>query len=125
ELAEISARENRILLTRDRGLLKRKIVTRGLIIRNTDPEQQVLEVLARLHLRDSIRPFTRCISCNGIITALDMKSELFQVRKETLPSGVLAWCSEYFICDSCGKIYWKGSHYDRMCAMVEAFRKGE
>jgi uncharacterized protein with PIN domain len=125
ELAEISARENRILLTRDRGLLKRKIVTRGLIIRNTDPEQQVFEVLARLHLGDSIRPFTRCISCNGEIAAFDMKSELFQVWKETLPSGVLAWCSEYYICDSCGKIYWKGSHYDRMCAMVEAFRKGE
>jgi uncharacterized protein with PIN domain len=122
ELAEISANENRILLTRDRGLLKRKIVTRGLIIRNTDPEKQVIEVIERLHLRNSIKPFTRCISCNGIIKSLDMKSELFHGRKGTVPPGVLAWCSEYYICDSCGKIYWKGSHYDRMVSFIEKIR---
>ena len=125
ELAEISARENRILLTRDRGLLKRKIVTRGLIIRNTDPEEQVIEVLQRLHLRDSIKPFTRCIACNGEIAAVDMGSETFTSLRDSIPPGVLAWCREYYVCTSCGKVYWKGRHYDRMCAMVEAFRKGE
>lgn len=125
ELADISAQENRILLTRDRGLLKRKKVTRGLIIRNTDPEKQVIEVLQRLYLRNSIQPFTRCITCNGIIAAVDMESETFTSVRDTIPPGVLAWCREYYICASCGKVYWKGSHYDRMCAMVEAFRKEE
>jgi len=125
ELAELSAKENRILLTRDRGLLKRKIVTRRLIIRNTDPEKQVLEVIERLHLQSSIKPFTRCIACNGEIAAVDMESEKFAALRQTIPPGVLAWCTEYYTCTSCGKVYWKGSHYDRMCAMVERFRKGE
>ncbi|HPQ54787.1 MAG TPA: Mut7-C RNAse domain-containing protein, partial [Spirochaetota bacterium] len=115
----------RILLTRDRGLLKRKIVTRRLIIRNTDPEKQVLEVIERLHLQSSIKPFTRCIACNGEIAAVDMESEKFAALRQTIPPGVLAWCTEYYTCTSCGKVYWKGSHYDRMCAMVERFRKGE
>jgi len=118
ELAAIAEREKRILLTRDRGLLMRKIVERGLIIRNTDPERQIIEVLDRLDLWDAIHPFSRCIECNGGIASLEPSSPVFNALKDAIPPGVLSWCREFYRCASCGKIYWKGSHYDRLAALV-------
>ncbi len=114
ELTEISHREKRILLTRDRQLLKRKMVERGCIIRNTDAEKQVLEVLTRLDLWSSIRPFTRCIECNGMLEPLSVTGARFKQEKHRIPEGVLVWCSEFYFCNSCGRIYWKGSHYNRL-----------
>ncbi len=119
-LADISSRENRILLTRDRGLLKRRIVTRGLIVRSTDPALQAREVLDRLDLRARCRPFTRCIECNGLIGPLPADTENFAAAKDTIPEGVLAWCCEYFQCSACGKIYWKGSHFEKLERIVSA-----
>src|SRR5690606_15368169 len=66
ELAEISAAQQRILLTRDRGLLKRRAVTHGLFVRSDQPEQQVIEVVTRLDLGARLAPFTRCMRCNGL-----------------------------------------------------------
>lgn len=114
ELAEISYRGKRILLTRDRQLLKQKKVDRGFIIRNTNAEKQVLEVLERLDLWSWIRPFTRCIECNGMVEPLSVTGSRFEKEKHRIPEGVLLWCSEFYFCDSCGRIYWKGSHYDRL-----------
>jgi len=65
ELAAITSREKRILLTRDVGLLKRKAVVRGQWLRSHDPEQQVMEIVEALHLKRLLRPFTRCMACNG------------------------------------------------------------
>ena len=61
ELAELTARERRVLLTCDVGLLKRKVVVRGQRLRSRDPEQQVEEVVAALQLTRAFRPFTRCM----------------------------------------------------------------
>jgi uncharacterized protein with PIN domain len=117
-LAELSATQRRVLLTRDRGLLKRKIVTRGLLVRNTDPKKQLVEILDRLNLRSSCRPFSRCIACNGTILPLD------GTPPDDVPSGVRAWCREYYRCAGCGKIYWKGSHYDKLSRLVQSVREG-
>mgnify|MGYP006288315505 CR=1 FL=1 len=119
ELAEISHREKRILLTRDRQLLMRREVDRGLIIRNTDAEKQVREVLDRLHLWSWIQPFTRCIECNGMVEPLPAGSQRFEKEKHRIPEGVLSWCSEFYMCDSCGRIYWKGSHYHRLQQKID------
>jgi uncharacterized protein len=119
ELAEISSREGRALLTRDRRLLMRRIVTRGIIIRNTDPERQVLEVLERLQLSGMCRPFTRCIECNGGMEELEYGSDAYSLLEGNIPEGVRAWCREFYRCRDCGRLYWKGSHYDRLRARVE------
>lgn len=65
ELAAISSQEQRILLTRDRGLLKRSIVTYGYAVRSPHPEEQVMEVLERFELCSAIAPLKRCTRCNG------------------------------------------------------------
>jgi uncharacterized protein len=114
ELADIAERENRILLSRDRQLMMRKKVMRGLYVRNTDPEKQVNEVLDRLDLRGLCRPFTRCIECNGAIGSLDITDPGSGDIENRIPPGVRSWCSEYYRCSGCGRIYWKGSHYEKL-----------
>lgn len=123
ELAEISQRENRILLTRDRGLLMRRIVTRGMIIRNTNPLFQTREVLERLDLWSQCRPFSRCIDCNGIVAPLPEEDVSLSALRQGIPEGVLEWCRHYYRCSLCGKVYWKGSHYDRLEKIIAEILK--
>lgn len=113
-LAEISAQQKRILLTRDRGLLMRRIVERGLIVRNTDPKMQIHEVFTRLDLYASCRPFSRCLECNEAIQQLGG-----DIPVKDIPSGVRAWCREFYRCIGCSKIYWKGSHYEKLAHFVK------
>lgn len=114
ELAMVSKRERRILLTKDRGLLKRKIVSHGYCVREIDPELQMLEVVERFDLRERITPFERCLRCNGLTEPVD-KSEIV----ERLPKNTRRYYDEFRICQLCRQIYWKGSHYRRMCAFLK------
>ncbi|NPV39855.1 MAG: Mut7-C ubiquitin/RNAse domain-containing protein [Anaerolineae bacterium] len=113
KLAEISAGENRILLTRDRGLLKRKMVTHGFCLLTKDPRQQLLEVIKRFDLQSCFKPFARCIACNGILRKVEKADILDQ-----LEPGTRRYFNDFSRCNSCGKIYWKGSHHDRMLSLV-------
>jgi hypothetical protein len=67
ELARISATEQRILLSRDRGLLRRSIVTRGYLVRAAHPREQLIEVCWRYNLSGFIAPFRRCLDCNTLL----------------------------------------------------------
>ena len=114
ELAEISASQQRILLTRDRGLLMRSLVTYGYYVRQTDPEQQIVEVLRRFDLFESVQPFQRCIRCNGLLKPVSKESVLDRLPQQTQLS-----INEFHSCKSCQQIYWKGSHYERMLKFVK------
>lgn len=116
-LAEISGEEKRILLTRDRGLLKRRAITRGLFVRSADPEEQALEVLRRLDLRQRLAPLTRCMRCNGALAAVD-KDEVAD-RLEPLTRR---YYDDFSRCTQCGRIYWPGSHYAKLTRLVEGLR---
>ena len=112
ELAALSVSEQRILLTRDRGLLKRKIVTHGLYVHSDDPEEQLKEIVSRLDLYGQMQPLTRCLRCNGLLEALE--GDRLEDLKPQIPPKVLIWCREFSVCSSCGRIYWEGNHYDAM-----------
>lgn len=112
-LATISARERRILLTRDRGLLKRSAVTHGYFVRNTDPRAQLTEVVRRFDLYRLIRPFSRCLCCNTPLKDV-AKSEVW----DRLPPKVRACCDEFRLCPGCKRVYWKGTHYERMAQLI-------
>lgn len=122
DLADLSAREQRILLSRDRQLLMRNTVTRGLYVRNTDPDLQAREVASRLDLYAKIKPFARCISCNAPIQALSSPG-LDEITAQQIPPGVRAWCKEYSRCTGCGKFYWKGSHFSHMLALIDRIQQ--
>jgi uncharacterized protein with PIN domain len=108
-LAKVSSDEHRILLTRDRGLLKRGLVTHGYYIRANLPRDQLREVIERFDLRRAARPFTRCLVCNGSLQPV-LKDEI----KDQLLSDTIHHYQEFWRCAQCGKVYWQGSHYWRM-----------
>jgi uncharacterized protein with PIN domain len=114
ELAQISSQEARILLTRDRGLLKRSAVTHGYCVRETDPREQVREVLRRFDLFGAVQPFQRCLRCNGVLQPVAREAIV-----ERLPPKTREYYDEFQMCQGCGRVYWKGSHYKRMQRLIE------
>jgi len=118
ELARLSAQQRRILLTRDRGLLKRREVTHGYFVRETARRRQVEEVLRRFDLFGSIQPFGRCLECNGLLEPV-AKTE---VNDRLLPRTRRDY-DEFQRCQGCGRVYWKGSHYDALRAVVDDIRR--
>jgi uncharacterized protein with PIN domain len=117
ELAGTSSRQDRVLLTRDVGLLKRKEVRRGYFVRATDPRVQLSEVVKRFYLLDAIAPFTRCFRCNTPLDHVDKA-----VIAGQLPSRTADLHNDFKRCPNCGRVYWKGSHYDRMRALIERIK---
>ena len=113
-LALLSKEEHRILLTRDQGLLKRSVVTHGYWVRATGPREQLREVIARFDLQRAARPFTRCLSCNGLLSPVTLD----EVKEQVPPQAAHAH-EEFWRCDACRKVYWQGSHYRRMARLVE------
>ncbi|NPA36960.1 MAG: Mut7-C ubiquitin/RNAse domain-containing protein [Chlorobi bacterium] len=109
EIMEISVNELRIILTRDIGILKHNSVTHGYWLHNTDPDKQFREIIRRFDLKNEIDMFTRCLRCNGKLEKIE-KNEVL----DKLPECVQKNFSEFWQCSSCHKVYWKGSHYDRM-----------
>jgi len=114
DLARISSDEGRILLTRDLGLLKRSLVTQGYFVRNTDPPQQLVEVMRHYQLSQAPRPFHRCLNCNGLLAVVDKA-----VIVDRLPPRTRLHFDEFHICQSCQKLYWKGSHFQNLQAFLE------
>jgi len=114
ELARASHHEQRILLTRDLGLLKRSEVVYGYFVRATEPRQQTVEVLRRFNLFAAAAPFRRCTHCNAL---------LHSVAKETILDRLQPRTRRYYdrfrICPVCKRIYWQGSHYQHMNNFVQ------
>jgi uncharacterized protein with PIN domain len=119
ELAECARRERRILLTADRGLLKRRSVTGGMLVRSQDPDEQLGEVVARFRLAPRLRPFTRCTACNGVLAGVDKASVADRLQPRTR-----AGFERFWRCPACGRIYWEGSHHPRLLGLVKRARAG-
>jgi hypothetical protein len=114
ELARVSSDEKRILLTRDRGLLKRGLVTQGYCLRETDPLAQLAEVVRRFDLTRRATPYWRCLRCNGELTPVDKEAIWNRVSERTRQ-----YYHEFRICTGCDRIYWRGSHVEHMQRLIE------
>ncbi len=104
-LAELAAREGRILLTRDRELLKRRRVEWGYWVRETTPRRQLAEVIRRFDLAGLVDPLTRCGRCNGRLEAVEAAA-----IARRLPPGTRRRHRAFHCCRGCGRLYWRGSH---------------
>jgi len=113
EIADIAEREGRIILTRDRELLKYRGVTHGCYVHALKPAQQFRELVERLDLARSFKPFTLCLECNAPLHPVDK-----QWVCERLPPSVRANHQRFTACDSCGRVFWEGSHWRRMQALL-------
>ncbi|KGW35670.1 thiS family protein [Burkholderia pseudomallei MSHR2451] len=115
ELIEtIAAREARIVLTRDRELLKRRTITHGCYVRALKPQAQLQELFDRLDLAGSARPFRLCLSCNAPLRRIDPAEAAGRA-----PQGVLQRHTRFVTCDVCRRVFWEGSHWRRMRALIE------
>jgi len=120
ELATISVHDRRILLTRDRGLLKRAKVTHGYLVRETNRRRQIVEILRRFDLFGAVVPFGRCLKCNGVLEPV-AKEEV----EHRLPPRTRQDYEDFRMCPDCDRIYWQGSHYERLVALVEEIRRAQ
>lgn len=114
QLARVSRDGRRILLTRDVGLLKRSAVTHGYFVRETDSRRQLAEIVRRFDLARLMRPFSRCMRCNGALQTRALEQVLGRI-----PPGAAELHDEFRECPDCGRIYWQGGHYRRMRQWVE------
>ena len=114
-IAERARAEHRIVLTRDRGLLKRSAVTHGYAVRSTDALDQVREVVGSFDLRGRLAPFTRCLKCNGALEEVDAASVADRLAPRTRASY-----HRFLRCTTCDSLYWAGSHLGRLEAVVRA-----
>lgn len=117
DLAALSAAGPRWLLTRDRGLLMRRTVTHGYLVRTDDPRAQVREVARRFGLGDELAPFTRCARCNSVLHSVD-KADVW----DRLPPATRREHDEFVQCAGCAQVYWRGSHTDRLDQIVADVR---
>lgn len=114
-LAQLAHNEQRILLTRDIELLKRSLVTYGYFVRSTRPTCQLEEVVRRFRLYESAALFQRCMRCNGLTQPVEKAAVLHLLEPKTKQ-----FYDEFWQCQSCGQVYWRGSHYTHMQQFVES-----
>ena len=119
-LAKISIDEQRILLTCDKRLLMRKQVTHGYYVRERQPQKQLLEIVIRFDLFNSLRPFTRCMHCNGKIQPVSKET----IKQHLMPRTKVHY-DDYWQCNHCQKIYWTGSHYLRMQQLIDRLKSDQ
>ncbi|MFD5568299.1 Mut7-C RNAse domain-containing protein [Streptomyces cadmiisoli] len=111
-LAARSAAERRVMLSRDRGLLRRRELWAGAYVYSTRPDDQLGDILDRF--APELRPWTRCTACNGLLREATKEEVAAQLKGGTQRSyDVFAQCRE------CGRAYWKGAHHDQLEAIVE------
>jgi uncharacterized protein with PIN domain len=111
-LAARSAAEQRVMLSRDRGLLRRRELWAGAFVYSTRPEEQLRDVLERF--RPELLPWTRCTACNGVLREAT-KDEV----ADQLKHGTHATYDVFARCTACGRAYWRGAHHEQLEAIVE------
>jgi len=117
QLVDLARIDDRALLTRDRRLLMHASVRHGYYLRSQRPFEQTVEVLRRFNLFRTIAPFTRCLQCNALLEHVEKKEIIEQLEPLTK-----IYYDRFRRCIGCGRIYWPGSHFDKLVARVEAIR---
>lgn len=111
ELVAQAAAEQRVLLTQDRGLLRRRALVAGAYVRGSHPDRQLADVLDRF--APALRPWSRCPACNGALAPVAKRQVEHLLREGTRRSY-----TEFSRCEACGRPYWRGAHARRLDAIV-------
>ena len=120
QVACIAAREGRVVLTRDTGLLKRRQVTHALRIRSELPDAQLTEVLRFFGMeKGPFRLLSRCLACNESLVPVEKKAVVHRLKPLTRK-----YYHRFTICPGCGRIFWKGSHAWEMRQKLRALLPG-
>lgn len=111
--------EDRVILTRDTEIIKRRVVRNGrlkMVLMDSEvPDIQIRQVLAALDLKPPFRPFTRCLECNYLLAEKTREDV-----KNRVPPYVYKTQAQYMECPECHRIYWRGTHWEEMVKKIEA-----
>ena len=122
KMIKIALSEDRIILTRDTQLMKRRLVTNGklkaMIIKQDDPKEQLQETVKKLNLSYHFKPFSLCLECNQALI-LRSKEEVLNL----VPPHVFKTQNQYMECPACHRIYWQGTHWQAMIKELENLAK--
>jgi uncharacterized protein with PIN domain len=117
-LVRLALSEGRVLLTKDTQILKRRVAATGrlkvILIESEKVKQQLRQVLKTLNLASQIRPFTLCLECNQPLVT-KAKEEV----KDLVPPYVFQTQTQYMQCPACHRVYWRGTHWQRMSRELE------
>jgi len=123
ELIAIGLNDKRVLLTKDTQIMLQRVVTSGrlkaVLIEDDNPKDQLRQV-ARMMKIDQERKFTRCLECNKLLVPRG-KDEV----RDIVPAYVFKTQSQYFHCPVCQRIYWRGTHWQRMNKEMEMLMGAE
>ena len=115
KIVDIAVEDNRIILTRDHGLLKRKRVVYGFFIHHDDPIYQLASVVDRYNLFSyDLKTNSRCPLCNKSLQKVPKQKIVDRLEPLTKKHY-----NDFQICVNCDKIYWKGSHYQKNQKLLE------
>jgi uncharacterized protein with PIN domain len=114
EIARRAHEENRVVLSRDRNLLKRRLVLFGCLIRSEEPWKQLAEIVRQYGLACLSKPFSRCVRCNAILVPVDKEKVMDRLQPMTR-----LFYDSFHTCPSCGRVFWKGSHTLHMLEKIE------
>ncbi len=116
-LVDLALKQNLTLLTKDRGLLRRRVLRdSSAYVRGDHVEQQLHDVLDRFC--PELSPFSRCLRCNGVLRPVS-KAEVAPI----LRPGTARSYDDFARCQSCGRVYWGGAHATRLAAVVATARQ--
>jgi len=119
EVIKISLEQDRTILTRDTRMLQCRGVRDAVFIRSDHISEQLLEMKDMLALHDLDRG-ERCVACNGNLHTVSDRGEV----QDLVPDYVYHNFRSFMRCDGCGKVYWEGSHYKKICERTsEILRK--
>ena len=117
QMVRISLAEDRIIITRDTGVMKRRVITSGklkaLLVTSDDPAEQIQQVINAFGLDDR-RAFTLCIECNVPLVAINAETV-----KDRVPPYVFKTQNEFVECPVCHRVYWKGTHWQAMAKVLD------
>lgn len=119
ELINIACQEGRIILSKDKELLKRKMVVFGHLVRASAPRKQLSEIIQLYRLQEQLRPFSRCLQCNDLLQPVDKLDILDRLEPLTIK-----YYDSFTTCRQCGNIYWPGSHRQRMMQILSGCLAG-
>lgn len=112
-LVDMAMKEGRVVVTRDTQIAKRRVATNGslrvILTRDDDPRRQLLQVMKELSLDSRQTQFTRCLECNR-----RLKPRSKEEVKDLVPPYVFSTQAQYMQCPSCNRVYWQGTHWQRM-----------
>lgn len=115
EIVETAEKENRIILTRDLGILMRKKVKWGCFIKDDEPREQLKQVFKRYSLELYYNgEASRCVDCNTVLIDVDKEKIIDRIEEKTKK-----YFEKFKICPDCSKIYWRGSHYHQTENILE------